>query len=47
MSRNKLSNRINNNINTTYTPSVVNNNNKPRRGLSNRLQQLDQLIRQK
>ena len=46
MSRNKLSNRINNN-NTTDTPPVVNNNNKPRRGLSNRLQQLDQLIKQK
>ena len=46
MSRNKLSNRINNK-NTTDTPSVVNNENKPRRGLSNRLQQLDQLIKQK
>lgn len=47
MSRNKLSNRINNNNNTTDTPSVVNNNSKPRRGLSNRIQNLDQLIKQK
>ena len=47
MTRNKLSIRINNNKTVVTAPTVNNLTQQQRRGLSNRLQQLDLLIKQK